>query len=78
MYAETSDGQKVFAALVIDFTTGIEGNFRVDSLKISLIDFKLDISWKSGCFAFIAAWKKQKFRLKSRNRTTPKQTSVLA
>jgi hypothetical protein len=33
MYAKTSDGQKGFAALVIDFTTGLEGNLRVDLLK---------------------------------------------
>jgi hypothetical protein len=40
MYAETSDDQNVFATLVIDFTTGIEGNLRVDALKLSLNDFK--------------------------------------
>jgi hypothetical protein len=40
MYAKTSDGQKVFAALVINFTQGIEGNLRVDALKLSLNDFK--------------------------------------
>jgi hypothetical protein len=65
MYAKTSDGQKVFAALVIDFTTGIEGNLKVDSLKINLNDFKLDSSWNSTCFAFIAAWKHKNFDLKA-------------
>jgi hypothetical protein len=44
MHGKTSDGQKVFVALVIDFTTGIEGNLRVDSLKLSLNDFKFDNS----------------------------------
>jgi hypothetical protein len=60
-YAEFSDGQKVFAALVLDFTSGLEGNLRVDSLKINLNDFKLDSSWNSTCFAFIAAWKHKIF-----------------
>jgi hypothetical protein len=56
IYAKTSDGQKVFAALVIDFTTGIEGNLRVDALKLSFNGSKLDNSWRGGSFAFIAAW----------------------
>jgi hypothetical protein len=63
MYAKTSDGQKVFAALVLDFTTGLKGNLRVDSLKINLNDFKSDSSWDSTCFDFIAAWKHKLFDL---------------
>jgi hypothetical protein len=42
MYTETSDGQKVFAELVIDLTQGIEGNLMVDALKVSPNPFKLD------------------------------------
>jgi hypothetical protein len=48
MYAETSDGHKVFAALVVDFTQGIECNLRVDALKLSLNSFKLDNTWRGG------------------------------
>jgi hypothetical protein len=61
MYAETSDGQKVFAALEINFTQGIEGNLRVDAFKVSLNTFKLDNTWRGGCSALIAAWKHKIF-----------------
>jgi hypothetical protein len=61
MYAESFDGQQVFAALVIDFTQSIEGNLRVDALKESLNTFKLDNTWRGGCSAFIAAWKRKPF-----------------
>jgi hypothetical protein len=53
MYKEISDGQKVFATLVIDFTQGIEGNLKVDVFKVSLNIFKLFNNWSSGCSAFI-------------------------
>jgi hypothetical protein len=56
MYAEISDDHKVFAALVIDFTQGIEGNLRANALKLSLNDFKLNNSWRGRCFIFIAVW----------------------
>jgi hypothetical protein len=74
MYAKTSDGQKVFAALVIDFTTGLEGNLRVDSLKINLNYLKLDSSWDSTCFAFIAAWKHKIFDLENKMQVSEADT----
>jgi hypothetical protein len=51
--------------LVIDFTQGIEGNLRVDALKVSLNTFKLDNTWGGGCSAFIAAWKHKIFDLEN-------------